>query len=162
MLITNYTTYNDVRALLGITEEEASDDVLSLQLYRDVLDADLYDIDDLGGVSTLFVSTQQVATPSADEERFLAAVRVFASYSVAKQLTASLPMFSPKEIEDGKARLQRFDNPYRDTIMKTNEGFEKWRNRLIAAFEKLGSSAAVSVTRPYFRAVAAGSDPITG
>jgi len=44
-MITDYTTYDDIRAALGVESEEISDATLGLTLYSSYLDGELEDID---------------------------------------------------------------------------------------------------------------------
>lgn len=159
-MLTAYTTYHDIRAALGVSEDELSDEVLSLQLYEDQL------FDSLDEISLtlrdLFASISAEPTPTAEQTRFLSYVRLFSTYSVAKVLTTSLPLFGPKSIEDGKAKLTRFDSPYKDTVAAVAREYDKWRNRLQQAFSALGEiGAGTYVPRTYLSVVSPGFDPIT-
>lgn len=103
-------------------------------------------------------------TPSDLELRFKQATSLFATYAVAKQLTVSLPLFSPKEIGDGKAHMTRYaQDPYKATIDAVLSEYEKTRNRLVAAYNavKLTTTEAPTL-RTYFSSVLSGSDPVTG
>lgn len=159
-MLTAYTTYHDIRAALGVSEEELDDGTLSLQLYEDHL---LADLDEISINMRAVFSTVLQADPQSDlQKRFLSYVRLFATYSVAKTLTTTLPMFGPKSIEDGKARMQRFDSPYKDTIAAVGREYDKWKNRLQQAFQALGESGTTRTTRTYLSVVSPGSDPVTG
>jgi len=164
MLVSNYTSPSDIRAALGISEDELDDATVELRLYEDRLVSDLEDISpDLDPTYSLTVVKVEADMTDA-ELRFLRYARLFATYSVARALTVSLPMFSPKSIEDGKAKMDRFMDPYRDTIKLVNSEFEKWKERLAAAFIALGisSGAEVKAPRRYFGIINPASNPITG
>lgn len=45
MLITDYTTYDDVRAVLGVSTDELEDTTLALETYASALLLDLEDVD---------------------------------------------------------------------------------------------------------------------
>ena len=108
MSLLNYTTYDDIRAALGVSDEELEDGVLGLQLYEDSLSFELSDIHpDLDALHTTLESTPVLTSA---QERFMAACRGFATYAVARSLTSTLPMFGPKSIEDGKARMEAGDH----------------------------------------------------
>lgn len=159
-MITDYTTYADVRATLGVSADEIEDDTLALKVYSDYLHGELEDVNiDLPDTYT---TTVAIATPSALETRFLKACELFATFAVAKQLTAALPLFAAKHQTDGKAAVQRFDNPYRDTIKYVNEQYDKLRNRLIAALAALGTAAATVTPLTYVSVVSPSTDPVTG
>jgi len=92
------------------------------------------------------------------------AVRLFATYSVARQLTAALPMFGPKEHTDGKASVTRFSSdPYKETVKKVEEQYGAFRLRLEASFKTLSSSvAAAAPLRSYMTVSVPVNDPVTG
>ena len=159
-MLTAYTTYHDIRAALGVSDEELDDGTLSLQLYEDHLLADLGEISfNLAG---FFATVLAKPTPTDEETRFLSYVRLFSTYSVAKTLTTTLPLFAPRSIEDGKARVQRFDSPYKDTIAAVGREYEKWKNRLQQAFMALGEGSTTRTQRSWLSVVSPGSDPVTG
>lgn len=159
-MLTLYTTYDDIRAALGVSDEELEDATLALRLYADHLDADLDDIS--YDLRSTFQTTLQKTVKTDIENRFLQATRMFAVYSVSKALTTSLPMFSPKSVEDGKARVDRFNDPYKKTITEVGAQYERWRNRLLLAYQELGQVGATKTTRSYMSVVTPSSDPITG
>jgi hypothetical protein len=160
MALINYTSYEDIRAALGVTDEELDDDTLGLQLYEDHLKADLEDVS--YDVDTVHAGLEGASTLTATEERFMRASRLFATYSVAKALTNTLPMFGQKSVEDGKAKVERFTDPYRATVLAVNSEFERWRSKLKATYEAIGQVATTTSSRVYAMAVTPSSDPITG
>lgn len=160
MALIAYTTYDDVRAALGVTDTELEDATLALTTYEDALVSEFEDIS-MTLKSTLD-ATLAKATPTEDEERFLRYARLFSAYTVAKLLTASLPMFGPKTITDGKAKIDRFNDPYRDTVKDVTAQYDKWRSRLSAAFTALGQSSSTPTVRVYMSTVSPASDPVTG
>src|SRR4051812_18526952 len=99
-MLTQYAAYDEIRAALGVAEEEITDTVLSLPNYELMLQ---FELEELGTFSPTIDATYQtlidsVATPSptTDERRFVNIMRVFSTYSVARQLTKSVAMFAPK------------------------------------------------------------------
>ena len=160
MAVLTYTDYDSVRATLGVSDEDITDATLGLNLYANYLTQEMEDVSLT--LESTFTTTAAVVTPSAEQTRFLTATRLFATFAVAKQLTAALPLFSAKQISDGKASVQRFDNPYKDTIKNVLEQYDRTRNRLISALAALGTSATASVTKSYFSVVSPDTDPIVG
>ena len=160
MAVLTYTTYADIRAALGVSDEDLEDSTLGLNLYANYLTQEMEDVSLT--LESTFTTAAAVVTPSAEQTRFLTATRLFATFAVAKQLTAALPLFSAKQISDGKATMQRFDNPYRDTIKNVLEQYDRTRNRLISALSALGTSTTASVTKSYFSVVSPDTDPIVG
>lgn len=159
-MLTTYTTYADIRAVLGVSDEDLDDATLSLQLYDDYLTQELEDVSlDLPGI---YATKKALSTPTATELRFLTACNLFSTFAVAKQLTAALPLFATKTVTDGKAATGRFDNPYRDTIKNVTEQFERMRNRLVAALAAVGTTSTAVTARVYLSVASPSSDPITG
>ena len=160
MLIQHYTTFDDIRAALGVGSKELKDDTLTLDLYSSALMADLEDV----SLAVPTTYTQALSSdPQSDAEiRFINAAKVFATYSVAKHLTVSLPVFSPVKIEDGKAAMTRANDPHRETVAAVNREFERWKSRLLAAYQSLVSESSVSVQRDYLSVISPAEDPVTG
>lgn len=162
MTLTDFTSYADIRAALGVGEAEIEDTVISLPIYVNNLGMEMDSIS-LSLVADFTTATAAV-TPTAAQSRFLRAMQLFASYAVARQLTTSLPLFSPKEIHDGKASMVRYaQNPYDATIKAVKQAYETYKIAVIDSFGELHSAgAAVAVTRTYFARVASSYDPVTG
>ena len=160
MSLLNYTTYDDIRAALGVTDEELEDDVLGLQIYEDHLSFELRDIHP--DLDTLHTSLESTPVLTSAQERFMAACRGFSTYAVARALTSTLPMFGPKSIEDGKARMERFADPYKATIEAVNKAYTTWKARLEAAYGTLMSTSKSTVFLSYAVSATPAYNPITG
>ena len=159
MLVTDYTTYNEIRATLGVSDEDITDATLALTLYSDYLRGEHEDIS-LTLPST-YATVKALVTPDGAQTRFLAASRLFATFSVAKQLTAALPLFAAKQVTDGKAAVSRFDTSYKDVVKSVNEQYEKLRSRLVAALTALGTTTTDATAAVFFSTVAPSIDVIT-
>ena len=159
-MLIDYTTYNDVRAALGVSDENIPDAVLALNVYADTLTQDLEEVDLT--LESTYTTTKALPVKTAAEARFLTACNLFATYSVAKQLTATMPLFAAKQVTDGKAQISRFDNPYRDVIAQVTAQYEKARTRLVAAFGAIGAVTTATVAKSYFGIVSPSVDPVTG
>jgi len=163
MAVTDYTTYEDVRALLGVSSTELPDDVLSLQVYDIGLTGELYDISPTCASSYVTVSNKQPSARTTAEQWFYDSVRIFAAYAVAKQLTSSLPMFGPKDISDGKATVSRFaDSPYRAVVTAIAKAYDQMRARLDKALASMNSTSVTATPRTFFSVVSPSIDPVTG
>ena len=165
MPLTSYTSYDEVRAALGVTDEELEDVTLALPLYEDVLEVELEDINI--GLASQFavVVAKDPLTLTALESKFLQSVRLFSTYAVAKHLTTSLPLFSPEEITDSKASLKRSgsETPYARVTDSVVQQYNRFRKRLAEAYGAVVSSASATYTpKRYFAVVSPSSDPLTG
>jgi hypothetical protein len=164
MSLTDFTSYDDIRAALGVSAEEIEDATLSLPLYELNLVSELEEVNldlisnymDLQGIDA--------STLTAEQQRFDRYAQLFATYAVAKNLTVSLPLFSPKEVTDGKAGFSRYStDPYKVTIARVIAECDKFRTKLEKAYGDLTSVATVDVPIRTFMFVASPtSDPITG
>ena len=160
MSLLNYTTYDDIRAALGVSDEELEDGVLGLQLYEDHLSFELSDVHP--DLAALHTSLESTAVLTSAQERFMAACRGFSTYAVARALTSTLPMFGPKSIEDGKARRERFADPYKATIEAVNKSYAAGKTRLEAAYGTLMSTSKPAVFMSYAVSATPTYNPITG
>lgn len=164
MALVDFTSFDDVRAALGVSEDELEDTTLSLDLYEFSL------VEEMEGISLSLISSfttvkvKPAANRSDDETRLLQSTQVFATYAVAKHLTSTLPLFSPKEISDGKASAVRYaQNPYKDVIAAVEARYERARVRVEAALAAVTSQAAATIgVRTFFTKATPSSDPVLG
>lgn len=161
MEITSFTTFNDIRAVLGVSSDEIEDATLSLDIFELNLTSELEDIG-LALVSD-YSTVAELTTRTAVQERFYQATRLFSAYAVAFQATGSLPLFSPKDISDGKATVSRYaDSPYKEVIKKVTAQYEKFKLKLEKAYADFGSNSAPSRTvLPFFNVASGARDPVT-
>lgn len=128
-MITNYTTYDEIRATLGVSDEEIEDITLALPIWNTNLD---FALDEF---SSVLVSTYEMiaAKPelsrTATEKKVYAGTRLYATYIIADDLLKSLPMFSFKRLTDGKAEAERFD-AWKDTKQGVQNGLAAIKLRL--------------------------------
>lgn len=163
MAIVDFTSYADIRAALGVGIAEIEDAVISLPLHENNLGVELDKIS-LGLVPD-FLIARDLPVKTAEQSRFLRAANLFATYAVARQLTGSLPLFSPKEIHDGRASLVRYaQNPYEATVRSVKEAFESYKGLVVAAYALINVASASADTglRPYLSVVSPSYDPVTG
>lgn len=162
-VLTTYTSYDEIRAVLGVSTEELEDSTLSLGMYAAALTAELEDINT--GIPAQFITVAGMAdiARTANQQRFFDSTRLFAAYAIAKQLGSSLPLFSPKDITDGKASVARFaDSPYQTTLKEIKNMYEAARLRLGKAYDNLQSLSTSSTPVMFLSAVAPAIDPVTG
>jgi len=161
-MIADYTSPEDVRAILGVTVDDLSDATILLPIHENLLISDIESVDESVDVPALYSAAQLVTTPSSDEERLIRTVKIFATFSLAKQLCGSLPLFAIKQETDSKAGMTRFDNPYKEVIVSVGRDYDRSRNKLKQALTALNTGTGTTVRRPYFATSSPSSDPITG
>lgn len=164
MAILDYTTYDDIRAALGVSTDELEDATLALSLYEFGFSADLRSVS--LGIDADYATVLAIEESSwtSDQRVFVECATLFATYSVAQQCLASLPLFSPKEITDGKASVTRYaQNPYKDTMQRVEAWYNRYRDALITAYAAFKATSRTERTTLVFMASAAlSTDPVTG
>ena len=158
ILITAYTSYDEVRSTIGMSTDTLPDTVLSLELYANSLELALDDIDiadtALNPIKTVFSTLDPVADSTAYN-----LTRLYATYSVALEVAVSLSMRAPKTLSDSKVTLTRFspESTWKDVIAAIKKNLGKLKEDL----EGIGDTTAATAT-PYLTAVKPTYDPVTG
>lgn len=167
--VSDYTSYGEIRAALGISSEEADDETLGLPMYGDHLGGEFSDLEDdlklIVEVATTFATIQSISPGSrtALQKRALSTISLFSTYAVARHLGTSLPMMAPKEIGDGKALMSRFTNdPYKVTLQNVELQYGRARDRLNATLSLLSSTDKVAIVTSFLGIASPGTDPVTG
>jgi hypothetical protein len=162
-VLTPYTTSDQVRAVLGVTEDELPDETLDLPLYEAGLRQELAAVG--ASVAVDYVTASAEATPPAVDQAFVDAVTLFAPTAVAAQLAQSFPLFAPKDITDGKASVGRFvDSPFQTAIDACRRNYEKYRQALERAYAAYKNTTApvITTTPDVFVVASPSSDPVAG
>ena len=161
MPITDYTSYDQIRAVLGVSLDEITDTTLALEVYDTELDYDLSSLSATLASEYAVIAAKLPVDRTTDETEKYITTRVYSTYSVAKTLLYSLPMFAPQSISDGKAKVSRFSNSPLDMIRQNVIGqYEKWKRTLLGVIS--GSGSASITSRPYMDVGIPASDPVTG
>jgi hypothetical protein len=157
-----YTSPEEIRAFLGVSDDEIEDVTILLPVYSTNLEAELREL------NTSVITTYQVVHAKAPvdrtsaEEWFHSVMSMFAANSVARQLCTSLPLFAPREIGDGKAHATRWSqDPFLETIRMVKEQYETNRRRLESAYASAVTTTTTSTRRVYM-ARTSSIDPVTG
>lgn len=162
MFITDFTTYSEIRATLGVDDEELPDTTLALEMYLSGLRVELKQIGAALPAEFVVIRDKDEAARTASEADVYDAVRLFAPYEVAVQLSTSLPLFAPKTITDGKAGVTRdASSPYKVAIEQCNAAYWRFRANLIDKYGVFKSASVAIVLRPFFSVVAPTTDPVT-
>lgn len=113
--LTEYTTYAEVRAVLGVSAYELPDDVLALPNYTRALFTKLYATTGTFGSVTgslvdIFDALSVNASPTAEEEHMLSLIQQFATHVVAEACLSGLSLLVMKTESDGEAIQTRFSS----------------------------------------------------
>lgn len=161
MPLTPYTTPADVRAACGLSEDDVDDATLGAQLYELVLRRELR------AVSTTllgdFATWGSEAAPN-DQQLARDCTVLFATYAVARELCAALPLMANKDISDGKASAGRFTGaPYQAVMDRVEAAYQKAREDLAEAVSALqGTQRSTWTVRTVLLGSTPGYDPVTG
>lgn len=163
-MLSIYTTPDSVRAVLGVADDEVTDEMLSLPMYEVRLVYDLEEID--SGIPTAYKAAVAIeyATRTAAEKRFCDAVKLFAAYSVSRTALSSLPYLADKRITDGRAESERMADPFSLVREAVTGGLLDLRYKVSAAYAALPTVTTTVVTRvarTMTSAVSIATDPVT-
>ena len=159
MELADFTTYDEVRAMLGVSDEDISDATLALPVYIQSLQLDLET--EYVDLASTYLDYKDLAAPTANEQKLVNLVQVFSAYATSKSLLASSTLFAPKQITDGRASLIRFDasSDLRDDIDKALVAIRRRLKLLLIALGLIAEE--VVTTRNYFGVAGLAVDPIT-
>jgi hypothetical protein len=157
------TTADEVRAVLGVSDEELEDLTLDLKVFTDQLELELSDIDaTLPWTLDTILAIPSVSRTAAQAKVFTIA-NLFSAYAYGKILLTSLPLFSPKRMTDGRAEFERFADPFETVRNGVNAGYVSLRARLQTALTTLNGYAAPAAITPIFSvSIGLAVDPVTG
>lgn len=158
--LNEFATYDEIRAVLGVSDEELEDSTLALPLYSSLLSMDLETIN--VALEAQYLAIKALPNHTAKEQKLLDVVSVFSAYAISKNLLTSLPLFAPKRITDGSAETDRIADPYKAVRDGVNSMYAIMRVRVSAALEAaIGTPIPVATQRTYFAAVGLAINPIT-
>lgn len=159
-MLTDYTSYENIRVTLGLSLRELPDSVLDAEIYDLGLETEIYGIG--SDIPALYVTATGESTDEA--KAFVRAVRIFSTYSVAQQCAEALPLFSSKGITDGKAGVFRDGNsPYELTMEKVVASYERSYRGLEEAYATYTSGSVAEHAPATLMGVSSPSfDPVTG
>ena len=161
--LTDYTSYAEVRAVLGVSEEELSDATLSLSLYAESAQIEMEEISSTLPADFAVVSAITEAERTSIESKFFAAVGLFTAYAVAAQLGSSLPLFAPKSLTDGKAGFSRDANaPFKETLKGVKTSYERFRSLLASRYETYKGASIAPTVLQFLSVISPSTDPVVG
>lgn len=167
MELLNFTTYAEVRSMLGVSAKELADAVLELPHWMLATEQEVLDIDSGGGAvlsQYALVKAKDETAMSANELQFFKVTRLYVLYSVSWQLLQSADSFSPQDITDGKAAIKRLADRFDKLRPAIEGGMQRLKERLKDALQILAPGAAIVVVpeRRMFLSTGLGTDPVTG
>lgn len=162
MAVTDYTTSDEIRSVLGVASEEIANTVIEATAYGTRLDEAAYALSP--SLPEDFVTIGALPAPTALQIRFLNLVQAWATYQVAFFLLASVSMFAPQEIEASRDRFARIDNPYDFLRGSVANSLGMLAKQLLAVYAQLTPTEPIpdTVDQEYVAVIDLGTDPVTG
>lgn len=121
--VTDFTSYDEVRIIIGLSKDELPDATLALELFANSLEQALDSVTlptvapGPGPLKTAFLAIP-VSGRTAAQQSLYNMTRLYSAYVCAHTLCVSLPMHTAKIIADGKRSLTRFspEAVFKDTV----------------------------------------------
>jgi len=164
MDITEYTSYNEVRAICGLTSDDISDATLALELYGNALSLALGSVDlpdeapGPGPLADRFLTIKAMlpAARTTKEQEIYDLTRKYATTAVALEIPLSLT--AAKSLSDSKTTQVRFspESAYQDVRDMLEDSLEAIKDDL----ENIVDGAADYFQ--YMSVVSPDTDPVTG
>lgn len=158
LVITDYTSYDEVRSTVGMSTDTLPDTTLALEIYANRLELAFDSLTiaqtSLNPIKTVFLALD----PNTDSTAYNL-TRLFATYTVALEVAVSLSMRAPKTLSDSKVTLGRFspEATWQDVIDAIKAELGQTREDL----EDIGSTTTDDTTQ-LFTVVKPAFDPVTG
>jgi hypothetical protein len=124
ILVTDYTSYAEIRAVIGVDALELPDATLGLQTFATALYRTLLSITNSSG-ETLVALFDAIDPFDMDisEEILYYTIKEYATYVVADACCSGLSMFALKSDSDGKATQSRFSSEatFKDVVKNVQQ-----------------------------------------
>lgn len=159
-MLTDLTSYESVRAVLGLTTLELPNTLLAAEVYDLVMETEI-----LALGSNLYTDyTTATGESTAEAEAFVRATRLFATHAVAFKCVESLPLTATKAITDGKAGVYRDGNsPYKQAIEKITSAYFLTKRGLQEAYAAYNNESIAEIPTVTILSVSSPDyDPVTG
>lgn len=159
--ITDYTTYADVRAILGVDSTEITDTTLGLSIYASALQRALRASSDSDG-KTLYEYYAELSvaeTLTEEEDTLFGLLKEFSAYTVAVACLPGLSISLKKTESDGKALMTRF-SPEELFLNLSETVTQTWNNILASIMSTLGVSTEYNSIK-YLARIAPDTDVVT-
>ena len=162
--VTDYTSYAEIRAALGVSSYELPDATLALPMYAQYLQLRLRETtgtfsETTGSLIDIFEALDAEGFPTDAEEDFFLLIKQFATYTVAEACLSGLSLLAMKTESDGKTTQTRFsaEATFKDVAMNVRQTL----NSLAAQIEQALTGAASTASLPMLNRVPPAIDVVT-
>jgi len=159
-ILLNYTSYDEIRAVLGVSDEELEDVTLALPIYAQKLGFELEDISST--LESVYEAAKTAPVPTTAQTKLLNSVQVFSAYAIAKHLLGSASLFAPRRVGDGRAETERVTDPFETLRDDVEAGYLSLKQRVSSALVGLGEQVDAATSRVYSAAAGLPVDNVTG
>lgn len=160
--LSDVVTDDEIRAMLGVAVKEMKTGTLELPVYLRSVKVQS-DRTDKRAWKLYAALPGDKATYSDDQADFSDLYLTFLAWSAARVVAIALPQFSPQEIGNGQAIMQRNDDASVTTIANIDKQIAEVVPMLVAAIDVLQPAQAAQVTTAYaIGTFGASGDPVTG
>jgi hypothetical protein len=163
MPITSFTTFDEIRAALGVSATELPDSIIGQEQYSTLAVLDLEAVN--SGIPALYstIFALPEANRSAAEQRYYLLVRLFITYAIARNLLTSLPLFSVSRLSDGRAEFTRQPDIFEDVRLGVQGMFNTLRTKLTTSYVGLAplEEAYKQASFNFTVSTGLGLDPVT-
>ena len=156
----DYTSYDEIRAVLGVSDEELEDITLALPIYAQKLGFELEDISST--LESVYETSKTAPVPTTAQTKLLNSVQVFSAYTIAKHLLGSASLFAPRRVGDGRAETERVTDPFETLRDDVEAGYLSLKQRVSSALVGLGEQVDAATSRVYSAAAGLPVDNVTG
>ena len=160
ILVTDYTSYAEIRAVIGVDALELPDATLGLQTFATALYRTLLSITNSSGETLIALfDTIDPFDMDISEEILYYTIKEYATYVVADACCSGLSMFALKSDSDGKAAQSRFASEA--TFKDVAKNVQQRLASLTGALDQmLGGTTAYAI--PGLTRVSPSTDVVTG
>ena len=159
--ILDYTTYADVRAVLGVSEYEVEDTTLALGTYASALQRALRATSDSSGKTlyAYFDELDALLSPTEAQDTLLGLIKDFSTYTVAEVCLSGLSLTAMKQESDGKTTAIRFsaESTFLSVSDNIRNKLEEIKNAILGELGVLVSYNPISL----INRIVPETDPVT-
>ena len=157
--LTDFASYDEIRAVLGVSDEELENGTLALPMYLKLLQMEFGDMEPT--LEAQYLAAKGSASPTAEEQKLVDVVSVFSAYAISKNLLTSMPLFAPKRITDGRAETDRVTDPFEGVREGVNSTYQTLKARVLIALGNAGTPTTAATQRTYFAVAGLAINPVT-
>lgn len=161
--LTDVVSAEEIRALLGVTAKELSDERVDLPIYLKIVKSSVGALDTERRIWATYEALPDSGLTD-EQTRFQDAFRTYVAVRAAMAISISLPGMGFRSLTDGKASVTRESNSAELIIGNLQLALEEAAQELVNAAAALLPSLPVTATVGLFfgTATPGGTDPVTG